>query len=102
MFYKNRFIIVFGGMGVYDISRKCRVCYNTINLIDLQTWTSRALKMSNEDSIEARRNHGAVLMGKYMLVLGGINTRREFLNDFMYLDLKELRWYHKEYKVEGK
>lgn len=41
-------------------------------------------------------------MGKYMLVLGGINTRREFLNDFMYLDLKELRWYHKEYKVEGK
>lgn len=38
-------------------------------------------------------------MGKYMLVLGGINTRREFLNDFMYLDLKELRWYHKEYKV---
>jgi hypothetical protein len=47
IFYKNRFIIIFGGMGVYDISRKCRVCYNSINLIDLQTWSSRALKMSN-------------------------------------------------------
>ena len=47
IFYKNRFIIVFGGMGVYDISRKCRVCYNSINLIDLQTWTSRVLRMSN-------------------------------------------------------
>jgi hypothetical protein len=47
IFYKNRFIIIFGGMGVYDISRKCRVCFNSINLIDLQTWTSRTLKMSN-------------------------------------------------------
>ena len=47
IFYTNRFIIIFGGMGVYDISRKFRVCYNSINLIDLQTWTSRALKMSN-------------------------------------------------------
>jgi N-acetylneuraminic acid mutarotase len=48
VFYKSRFIIVFGGMGTYDISRKCRICYNTINLIDLQSWTSRALKMNNE------------------------------------------------------
>ncbi len=41
-------------------------------------------------------------MGKYMLIFGGMNTKREFLNDFIYLDLKELRWYHKEYKIEGK
>ena len=47
IFYKGRFIIVFGGMGIYDISRKCRVCFNSINLIDLQTWSARALKMSN-------------------------------------------------------
>lgn len=37
-----------------------------------------------------------------MLIFGGINTKREFLNDFIYLDLKELRWYHKEFKTEGK
>lgn len=52
------------------------MCYNTINLIDLQTWTSRTLKMSNEESIEGRRNHGVALLGKYMLVIGGINTKR--------------------------
>jgi hypothetical protein len=34
-------------------------------------------------------------MGKYMLVLGGINTKKEYLKDFIYLDLKELRWYRK-------
>lgn len=63
-------------MGTYDISRKCRGCFNTINLIDLQTWTSRSLKMNNEESIEGRRSHGATLMGKYMLIFGGINTKR--------------------------
>lgn len=100
--YKSRFIIVFGGMGTYDVSRKCRVCFNSINLIDLQTWTARVLKMSNEEAIEGRRSHGAALMGKYMIIFGGMNTRREYLRDFVYLDLKELRWYHKEYKVEGR
>jgi hypothetical protein len=37
-----------------------------------------------------------------MIVIGGINSKKEYLNDFVYLDLKELRWYHKEYRVEGK
>lgn len=102
IFYKGRFIIIFGGMGTYDISRKCRVCYNSINLIDLQTWSCRALKMTNEEIIEGRRSHSAILMGKYMIVFGGMNTKREYLKDFVYLDLKELRWYNKEYKIEGR
>lgn len=76
VFYKARFIIIFGGMGSYDVSRKCRVCFNTINLIDLQTWSARALKMNNEESIEGRRSHSAILMGKYMVAFGGMNTKR--------------------------
>ncbi len=46
--YKNRFVITFGGMGVYDISKKCRVCSNTVNLLDLNTWSARIMKMNNE------------------------------------------------------
>lgn len=76
IYYKNRFIIVFGGMGSYDVSRKCRICFNSIVLVDLQSWTSRTLRMNNEESIEGRRSHGAVLMGKYMLIIGGMNTKR--------------------------
>ena len=45
--------------------------------------------------MEARRLHGCALMGKYMLVFGGINTRKEMLKDLLYLDLKEMRWYQK-------
>jgi hypothetical protein len=51
IFYKGRFIIVFGGMGSYDVSRKCRICFNSIALVDLQSWTSRLLHMNNEESI---------------------------------------------------
>jgi hypothetical protein len=35
-----------------------------------------------------------------MLVFGGINTKKEYLNDLKILDLKELKWESKEYKVE--
>lgn len=47
LLYKNRFIISFGGMGEYDVSRKCRKCYNTVSLIDLSNLTNRQMKMHN-------------------------------------------------------
>lgn len=82
-------------MGNYNKSRKTRDCYNTIFLIDLLNNNTRSLKMHNEESVEPRRCHSATLLGRYMLVIGGINSSKEYLSDFVYLDLKELRWYHK-------
>ncbi len=75
-------------MGSYDISRKCRGCYNNVSLIDLANFTNRQMKMHNEDSIEARRSHAAVLMSKNMVVFGGMNSKKQFLGDLVYLDLK--------------
>ena len=63
-------------MGQYDVSRKCRICYNSVNLIDLHTLSTRVLKMTGEDLVVGRRAHSCTLMGKYMLVFGGITTRR--------------------------
>lgn len=34
-------------MGLYDVSRKCRGCYNTVSLIDLANYTNRQMKMHN-------------------------------------------------------
>jgi hypothetical protein len=100
--YKNRFAVAFGGMGYYNKSRKSRDCFNTIFLVDLLNSNVRNLKMHNEESVEPRRCHTATLFGRYMIIIGGINSKKEYLSDFVYLDLKELRWYHKEYRVEGK
>lgn len=100
--YKNRFVVTFGGMGVYDVSRKSRLCFNTVSLLDLSNYTTRQMRMHNEDTVESRRSHSAILMSKNMLVFGGMNSKKQYLSDLLYLDLKELRWYHKEYKIEGK
>ena len=78
-----------------------RICYNTVNIVDLHNLTARPLKVKGEEQLEARRSHSCVLMGRYMLVFGGLNTRREMLKDLAYLDLKEVRWYHKEYTIES-
>ena len=75
-------------MGSYDVSRKCRGCFNTVSLIDLVNFTNRQMKMHNEDNIEARRSHAAVLISKNMLVLGGKKTKKQYLSDLVYLDLK--------------
>jgi hypothetical protein len=100
--YRNKYAIVFGGMGIYDKSRKSRECYNSIGLIDLGSLSTRSVRMQNEDNIEPRRCHSATLLGKFMFVFGGINWKKEYLTDFLCLDLKELRWYHKDYRVEGR
>lgn len=58
------------------------------------------IKVSNEEIVEPRRNHGASIFGKFMVVFGGINNKNHYLRDFKYLDLKELKWYNKEYKAD--
>ena len=40
-------------------------------------------------------------MGKYMIIFGGLNMRREAYSDLVYLDLKELKWYQKEFIIES-
>jgi|JI6StandDraft_1071083.scaffolds.fasta_scaffold04197_14 hypothetical protein len=51
--------------------------------------------------MEPRRNHSSVIIGKHMLVYGGINTKKNYLSDLKVLDLKELKWEALEYKVES-
>lgn len=42
-----------------------------------------------------------MVIGKHMLVFGGVNTKKDYLNDLKVLDLKELKWQPLEYKVES-
>jgi hypothetical protein len=45
--YKEKYAVIFGGMGFFDISRKCRPCYKTINVIDLHSLNGKTLKMGS-------------------------------------------------------
>lgn len=101
--YKHHYVILFGGMSSYNPYYKTRECLNTCGLLALNSTPPalKRIKISNENTIEARRCHSAVIVGKHMLVFGGVNTKKEYLNDLKVLDLKELRWDSKEYKVES-
>jgi hypothetical protein len=57
------------------------------------------IQISNQAIIEGRQQHSACIIGKYMIVCGGINTQKLYLSDMKYLDLKALEWQTKEYKV---
>jgi len=35
-----------------------------------------------------------------MIVFGGISSKNQHFNDLKYLDMKELKWYGKEYKYD--
>lgn len=85
---------------MYNSHYKTRECLNSCVLFNLTNSHVKRIKIENEDDVEGRRNHSACLVGKNMLVFGGINTRKEYLGDMVYLDLKALQWNHKEYKVE--
>ena len=99
--YKDKYAIIFGGMGPYDVSRKARPCYNTINIVDMHSYQTRVLKIRGEEYIPSRRSHSCVMMGKYMLVFGGLTMKKDSLKDLVYLDLKELKWYQKEYLIDS-
>jgi len=41
----------------------------------------------NGDLVEPRRNHAAVIVGKHMLIHGGIDNKGTYLNDLMIFNL---------------
>lgn len=58
------------------------------------------MKIGNSTLIEPRRSHGAVIVGKLMVVFGGINTHTGYLKDIKYLDLRLMAWMNLDYEIE--
>lgn len=88
--YRQSYLILFGGMGTYNSHYKTRECLNSCVLYTATNNTLRNIKISNEVIVEPRRQHSACIIGKFMLVYGGVNTKKEYLSDLRVLDLKAL------------
>jgi len=39
--------------------------------------------------VDARRNHVATIVGRYMIINGGINPKDQYLNDFWSFDFSK-------------
>jgi Rab9 effector protein with kelch motifs len=75
-----------------------RECYSDVRIYYPQThnWM---YQRTYGDVAEARRNHCAVICGRFLFVVGGVNSYGKYMNDVVSLNLDTLKWFN--YEVEG-
>lgn len=83
-------ILIFGGLTQFSSETKMRECLNTQKMLtpSLQ-W--KYLKATG-NFVVMRRYHCAAMVGKHMLVFGGLSERNKVLGDLAVLDLNKLKW----------
>jgi len=87
----NRKMIIYGGVKNYNTMLNIRECLNDVRAYDPHSQQWSYLKSSGE-IIEARRNHVAVVVGKHLLVQGGISSTGQYLDDLNAFDLISHQW----------
>ncbi|CAG9331840.1 unnamed protein product [Blepharisma stoltei] len=89
--YKNSFI-VYGGGGAFNQTLHLRGCFPLVHVFDtinLQWQTFKPLGRPPD----ARRNHGAVIIGNTMIIYGGIDSNSRVLSDLCGLNLEAMQWF---------
>ena len=91
-------LITFGGVTAYNRGAQHRECLNSVKLLrtDGLQW---CLVEPTGVLVSMRRYHCAAIVGKHMLVHGGLNEKNAFLNDAAVLNLKGMKW--KTVEVQG-
>lgn len=85
-------IIIFGGELHKETPKgeRFKECTNEIKLINVSTCEVRLLKQTG--MIDPRKNHCSFMHGRYLLIHGGINYKRQYLNDLQVLDTNSFKW----------
>lgn len=83
--YMNSFVI-FGGERRYNPDLHLRECYNDTLFFDPSS-TKWTFFKTYGHMIEPRRNHTCSLIGKYMFIIGGLDSHGKMLDDIAVLNL---------------
>eukprot|EP00359_Climacostomum_virens_P005962 CAMPEP_0204906538 /NCGR_PEP_ID=MMETSP1397-20131031/6030_1 /ASSEMBLY_ACC=CAM_ASM_000891 /TAXON_ID=49980 /ORGANISM="Climacostomum Climacostomum virens, Strain Stock W-24" /LENGTH=488 /DNA_ID=CAMNT_0052075535 /DNA_START=1195 /DNA_END=2661 /DNA_ORIENTATION=+ len=83
-------LLVFGGLTQFSSETKMRECLNTQKILT-PNFQWKYLKATG-NFVVMRRYHCAVMVGKYMLVFGGLSERNKVLGDLASLNLNKLKW----------
>ncbi len=70
---------------------KMRECLNEIRIYNAFEHSWKYPRVFG-DIAEARRNHCAAILGRFLFVLGGINSYGKYLNDVYSLNLETYKW----------
>lgn len=83
-------MIIFGGEKNEE-SRTSSECLNDVYQLSLDTNEWKRLRCSGE-SVEPRRDHAGCLVGRDLVIHGGVNRYDKYLSDLLVLNLDSLNW----------
>lgn len=95
--YKGQ-ILLFGGETAFNRTSQQRECLNTVQSLKGESMEWQAVVASG--AVSMRRYHIAAIVGKHMVIYGGLSGKNVYLADCMVLNLHSWRW--KEVQVQGK
>ena len=96
----RRLLVLFGGEDLQVNTQRDRICYNDVRYVHLdEGFRVQSVKTSGEYVI-ARRNHVAAVVGRHLLVHGGINSRGQYLRDLWVYDIPVCKW-HQPFTTNG-
>lgn len=87
-------VVLFGGALNANPKRQLRECYNSVRVLEPLGTTKAQWKQLTTIGpvVEMRRYHAAAIVGRHMLVTGGLNQKNKVLEDCAVLDLETGRW----------
>ncbi|EAR84527.1 kelch motif protein (macronuclear) [Tetrahymena thermophila SB210] len=96
--YKNQ-LVLFGGERKYNKNVRIRECFSDCRIFNLNTrqWT---LVRQFGDFLESRRNHTACLVGKFLIIIGGVDSNGKYLNDVCSVNLETSKSIHLD-QIDG-
>ena len=83
-------LVVFGGEYEYSKVTEQHVCLNDVSIFTPETMEWKYFKTYG--IIETRRYHVAAMIGKHMIVHGGLNSFSHVLSDFWALNMDTGEW----------
>ncbi|KRX07512.1 hypothetical protein PPERSA_11061 [Pseudocohnilembus persalinus] len=90
--FYNGNLVVFGGEKKLNLANpKYKEVQNDVWLLNLQKkiWQKQEIKSAQ---IHPRRHHTACIMGKYLVIYGGLDKKQEFLSDISYYNFEKSTW----------
>ena len=83
-------LLVFGGVTSFNPGG-LRSCLNTVKMLKTDTMEWRQVDTQGI-SVTMRRYHSAAIVGKHMVVYGGLSEKNVFLDDLLTLNLVSMKW----------
>jgi len=96
--YKGQ-VLLFGGETAFNRDSQQRECLNTVRCLKGESVEWQPVLASGA-AVDMRRYHVAAIVGKHMVVYGGLSGKNAYLADCMVLNLESWRW--KSVEIHGK